>query len=52
MAPVLAPRRLHMLFCIGGILGSLLLYGVLQVPDTDRAVCCSSEISLVTRAAH
>jgi len=31
MPGLLTPQRLHMAWCIGGILGSLLLYGVLQV---------------------
>lgn len=28
-------QRLHMAWCVGGILGSLLLYGVLQVTPTE-----------------
>ena len=31
MPPWLTPQRLHMAWCVSGILGSLLLYGVLQV---------------------
>lgn len=42
MAGPLTPQRLHMAWCVGGILGSLLLYGVLQVSSAEMQACPSS----------
>jgi len=40
--PIFKNDALHLAFCVVGVVGSLLLYGVLQV-CTSRAGCASSE---------